>query len=221
MNRAVKLFAMAACTALVAVQATADAPPQFEPRRNAEAGYSAAALDAYDRGYVLLERATRFDHDAAEAMTDRARQEAMRGAAEAYQEALDAFEQAVRAEERMYEAHTYIGYANRKLGRYERALSAYARALEIKPDYARAIEYQGEAYLGLDRFEDAKFNYLRLYALDAEQAGKLLDAAARWLAHREQDPRGMSKEALAAAAAWLKARRPAQATARTDADTPW
>ncbi len=42
---------------------------------------------------------------------------------------------------------TYIGYSTRKLGHTEEAMGYYARALEVKPDYAVARAYLGEAFL--------------------------------------------------------------------------
>ena len=60
---------------------------------------------------------------------------------------------------------------------------AYATALRLKPDYAFAIEYQGEAHLARGDVERAKFNYLRLYALDPALASKLLDAIREWSKH--------------------------------------
>lgn len=100
-----------------------------------------------------------------------------------YETALRAFTEATSAEPSMYEAHSYAGYVQRKLGRYEGALRSYETALRLKPDYVYAIEYQGEAYLGLGDFTRARFNYLRLYALDQKLAAKLLDAMQTWLAH--------------------------------------
>jgi tetratricopeptide (TPR) repeat protein len=93
-----------------------------------------------------------------------------------YERAKAAFEEAVRAEPSMYEAHTYLGYVHRKLGRFDESLKAYEVALKLKPNYVFAIEYQGEAFLGLGDIKRARFNYLRLYALDRELAAQLLEA---------------------------------------------
>ena len=166
----------------IPLMAAGDAPPKriAKPAQSV-AQYSQASLDAYGEGYAFIERAARLELDAREARSnDQTTATSLSQAKLAYEDALAAFERAVRADPRMYEAHTYMGYANRKLGRYEAALSAYATALKLKPDYTRAIEYQGEAFLGLDRFADAKLNYYRLYALDREQAQKLLSAMHEW-----------------------------------------
>jgi tetratricopeptide (TPR) repeat protein len=200
----------------------ADAPPGYGPvQTESGTAYETAARDAYGMGYASIERATRLDHDAAAAPNERTRETAMRDAARAYEDALLAFEQAIELEPEMYEAHTYLGYANRKLGRYDRSLAAYETALRLKPDYARAIEYQGEAFLGLDRFESAKRNYLRLYALDTQQADKLLTAMRRWAEAREREARARPNQQIANASAWLATRPSTAASAQANESAPW
>ena len=53
------------------------------------------------------------------------------------------------------EAHNLSGHAWRKLGDYQRALTLYDEALALNPHHRGALEYLGEAYLELDRPEDA------------------------------------------------------------------
>ena len=50
------------------------------------------------------------------------------------------------------------------------------RALELAPDYGEAIEYRAEAYLGLDRIDDAKKAYMQLFNLDRALADELMEA---------------------------------------------
>lgn len=202
--------------------AAGDAPPKrIAKPTQAVAQYAQASLDAYGEGYAFIERATRLEHDAQQVGSgDQTTAVSLSQAKLAYEDALAAFERAVRADPRMYEAHTYIGYANRKLGRYEAALSAYATALQLKPDYARAIEYQGEALLSLNRFADAKLNYLRLYALDHEQAQKLLAAMHEWFSELSEGD-DMAAEALRAeAGSWL-ATQPKPNALAANPQTPW
>jgi tetratricopeptide (TPR) repeat protein len=162
----------------------ADGPGAYRPpaRSSAAPALSAAsAIDAYNSGYAAVQRA---DHAQAlaEAASDPAeKRKSERVARDAYKESQRYFEAAVHADASMHEAYTYLGYANRKLGRHSQALAAYEQALRINPDYPHAIEYQGQALLGLNRFEEARFNYLRLYALNKAQAGKLLRAMQSWV----------------------------------------
>ena len=156
---------------------------------DAESAYTQRARDAYAAGTWTIEELEQSTSDT---------NELQRG----YERALRAFKEAVTAEPDMYEAHAYIGYANRKLGRYEPALRAYDASLELKPDYVYAIEYQGEAYLGLNDFRRARFNYLRLYALDTTLAAKLLDAMRSWL----MTPAAAKSADFIAARDWIESR---------------
>jgi tetratricopeptide (TPR) repeat protein len=120
-------------------------------------------------------------------------------AQKAYRASLPNFATAVRLDRTMHEAYTYMGYANRKLGSYDEALRAYEQALKINADSPYAIEYQGEAFLGLNRIDEARFNFLRLYALDPQHATKLLQAMRAWMAANEaKPPAGIDMPALAA-----------------------
>ena len=140
-----------------------------------------SAIDAYNQGYAAVQRA---DHSQAlaEASSDgKEKAEAERAARDFYKESLGHFKEAIRFDGSMHEAYTYLGYANRKLGNHAKALEAYQQALRIFPDYPHAIEYQGQAFLGLNRLDEARFNYLRLYALNKGQAAKLLKAMRAWV----------------------------------------
>lgn len=168
-----------------------------------------SAIEAYNSGYAAIQKA---DHAQAlaEAAADAGeKKKSQRMAQQAYKESLRHFEAAVRLDASMHEAYTYLGYANRKLGRHSRALDAYERALRINPDYSHAIEYQGQALLGLNRIDAARFNYLRLYALDKSQAAKLLRAMQSWVLARADSEEAEVRDF----AAWV-----AQRTALTRGD---
>ena len=162
----------------------ADGPGAFRPapRPNLPPTLSEeSAIDAYNQGYAAIQRA---DHSQALAEASSAGKEkadAERATRDFYQDSLRHFKEAVRLDASMHEAYTYLGYANRKLGNHAKALQAYEQALRIFPDYPYAIEYQGEAFLGLNRLDQARFNYLRLYALNKGQAAKLLQAMRAWV----------------------------------------
>lgn len=139
------------------------------------------AIDAYNIGYAAIQRADHSQALAAASSNAIEKAEAERVARGFYKESLSHFEEATRLDPSMHEAYTYLGYANRKLGNHPKALAAYEKALHIFPEYPHAIEYQGEAFLGLNRVDDARFNYLRLYALNKGQAAKLLQAMREWV----------------------------------------
>jgi tetratricopeptide (TPR) repeat protein len=103
-------------------------------------------------------------------------------AKEAYAKARVKFAEATRADPKLAQAWNGLGYSNRKLGDYKTALAAYDKAIELRMGYPEATEYRGEAYLALNRTEDAKQAYLDLFAVNRQLAGKLLDSMKVWLA---------------------------------------
>jgi tetratricopeptide (TPR) repeat protein len=97
-----------------------------------------------------------------------------------YKLAIEDYRSAVEQNSRHHEGFGSLGYALRKIGLYNEALKAYDRGLKMKPNYAEALEYRAEAYLGLNRVDDAKSDYQRLVGLDKEQARTFLIAATEW-----------------------------------------
>ena len=169
-----------------------------------DAGQQAA--DAYNSGVRELSDAKKYDGAAAAATRDDKRVKALGRAQKAYRQALDQFQKAVNAKADMFQAWNYIGFTQRHLGDYESALTAYARALELNPTYEEAVEYRAEAYLGLNRIEDAKSAYMDLFGVARPLADELLQSMRRWMAERQNDPRGVSGDELAAFAQWVESR---------------
>lgn len=122
-----------------------------------------------------------------------------------YGKALDNFKQAASLDSSMPEAWNYVGYTSRKLGHYEDALAAYDKAIVLKPGYADALEYRGEAYLAMNRVSDAQQAYLDLYAGDRALAGKLLTAMKSWVASQRANPGGSAIN-LDAVDQWIQER---------------
>jgi tetratricopeptide (TPR) repeat protein len=218
MTRSVTTFAWALLWAIAtAAPARADGPGAYQPPTKTPALKPALsevqAIEAYNLGYAAIQRA---DHATAlaEAATDtNDKRQSQTEALDQYEQARRHFEEAVRLDVYLHEGFTYLGYANRKLGRHAQALDAYEHALKLNPNYSYAIEYQGQAYLGLNRIDEARFNYLRLYALNKGQAKKLLQAMQAWLdAHKDAAPAGVDMQSFAA---WV-----AQRTELTRNDPP-
>ena len=208
-------------TCATAAPAHADGPgsyhPAVKPAPLKPALSEVQAIEAYNLGYAAIQRA---DHASAlaEATSDATeKRQSQHTAKEQYEQARGHFEEAVRLDAYLHEGFTYLGYANRKLGRHSQALEAYERALKLNPNYSYAIEYQGQAYLGVNRIDEARFNYLRLYALNKGQAKKLLQAMQSWLdAHKDSAPAGIDVESFAA---WVAQRT--ELTRNDPAAAPW
>ena len=178
--------------------AYADGPVGYRPKEHGAAVSEQGAIDAYTAGYASILRAEHAENLAAASSNEAERKAALQAAQEAYRASLPHFTQATRLDSSMHEAYTYLGYANRKLGRYDESLKAYDQALKIEPNTPYAIEYQGEAFLALNRIDEAQFSFLRLYAIAPDHAANLLRAMHAWVeANKEKPPAGIDVSALA------------------------
>lgn len=202
-----RLKAMSACLLLIAVPAawangggsmTMSMPRVETPQQKAR--------DAYNDGVHEVKKADKAQAAAAEAADAGKKDKAAREAHDAYAGALAKFKQATDLDPTLYEAWNYVGYTSRKLGNYDDALPAYDKALTLKPGYADALEYRGEAYLGLNRIPDAQQAYLDLYAGNRALAGKLLTAMKGWVAAQRANPSANSTADLDQLDKWIQER---------------
>ena len=138
------------------------------------------ARDAYNDGVHDVKKADKAQAAAAEATDAGKKDKAAHEAHDQYAAALAKFKESTELDSTLHEAWNYVGYTSRKLGNYDEALAAYDKALSLKPGYPDALEYRGEAYLGLGRIDDAKQAYLDLYAGNRTLAAKLLTAIKGW-----------------------------------------
>lgn len=164
------------------------------------------AADAYNRGIEHRDKAWQLEKEATEATSPEKREKLEGKAQKQYEKAIRAFRTAIEADANMHQAHGSLGYALRKTGDYERSLEAYNRALELRPDYTEAVEYRAEAYLGLNRLQDAKDAYLQLFRDDRERADELMQAMQRWVEQRRIEPTEVSPAEVEEFAAWVKER---------------
>lgn len=94
-----------------------------------------------------------------------------------FRKALERSERAVALDERYHEAWNLVGYTARKTGDYDKAFKAYERCLSIKPDYAPAREYLGEAWLEKGDAKKARDQMVWLERLGATVELKTLKAS--------------------------------------------
>ena len=164
------------------------------------------ARDLYNDGVGYVKKADKADLEAAQATDARKKERAVRESHDRYASALGKFQQAVKLDAERYEAWNYVGYTSRKLGHYDDALSAYDRALSLKPGFPDAIEYRGEAYLAVNRLEDAKKAYLDLFAGNRALADKLLTAMKGWVATQHAAPAGDNAASIDELDKWIQER---------------
>jgi tetratricopeptide (TPR) repeat protein len=164
------------------------------------------AKTAYNSGVRSIKKAQEYESDAAKASNPQKSAKALDKAHEYYSKALEQFIDAASQQPKMYQAWNYIGFANRHLGRYDAALSAYAKALELNPAYPEAIEYRGEAYLGLNKIDEAKEAYMTLFRESRGLADELMTAMRRWTDARRTDTQGLAPEDVEAFSKWVDER---------------
>ncbi|MEE8585786.1 MAG: tetratricopeptide repeat protein [Acidobacteriota bacterium] len=158
-----------------------DRTPQLTPQQK--------AINYYNRGLKNRDKAWKHEEKARRASVEKKRQKEIEKAQKQFTRAVKEFRSAVKLVDNFHQAYGSLGYALRRTGQYEEALQAYDQSLAIHSGYVEAIEYRAEAYLGLNRLEDAKSAYLLLVRQDQKQAGKLLEAMKDWIGQRREDQR--------------------------------
>jgi tetratricopeptide (TPR) repeat protein len=175
------------------------------------------ARQLYNDGVGYVRKADKADAEAAQVSDAGKKDKAQRDAHDRYASAFEKFGQAVRLDPQRYEAWNYVGYTSRKLGNYDLALAAYDKALALKPGYPDALEYRGEAFLGVNRLDDAKQAYLDLFAGNRALAEKLLGAMKGWVVAQRAAPAADNTARADELDQWIQER--AQIAAQTAALT--
>ena len=164
------------------------------------------AAQSYNAGVAYIKKAGELEDKARSIQADKKRAKLEAKSRKAYEKAIRANIDAIQHYPETFEAHSNLGYAYRKIGAYEKGLAAYDKALDLEPRYTPAIEYRAEAYLALNRLEEARSAYLVLFRSDRPRALELGAAMSRWLEQRRADSGGLSPEVIEEFADWLSER---------------
>jgi tetratricopeptide (TPR) repeat protein len=161
------------------------------------------AIAAYNSGIEHKDKGIKIEANAAAASDAKERAKAAANAKKEYEKALKDFKSAASNNPDMYQAYNGMGFSYRKTGDYTKALEMYDKALQLKPGFPDAIEYRGEAYLGLDRIDDAKQAYLQVLASDRKQADTLMAAMKTWVQEHKATPGAVDPAAVTALETWI------------------
>jgi tetratricopeptide (TPR) repeat protein len=102
---------------------------------------------------------------------------------------IDKFQTATNLDPKYHEAWNMLGFCLRKTGDTTKALTAYWTCLQLKPDYAPAHEYLGEAYLEAGNLEKAQAELTWLKDKDATLAAELDKKVTQYMqAHPQTAP---------------------------------
>jgi tetratricopeptide (TPR) repeat protein len=212
MMRSIRFLAMLlACCGLLAGTALAaggsrSPMPETSTSAEPEKTPEQLAVEHYNRGLTYRDQAWKLEKKLEAATEEKQRTKLEKKIRNAYTRAAREFRDSIDNIPTMFQAHSSLGYALRKTGEFEDSLAAYDRALQLNPGYTEAIEYRAEAYLGLNRIEEAKQAYVTLFGNDRERADELMAAMKKWLEHRRHDGGGVDSRTIASFEAWVAER---------------
>lgn len=186
--------------------------PSMQPRDPHE-----QAVAYYNSGERQLEKATKANADL-KGNSDPAKMDGLKSRLnKSLENAAADFKRAINSEGTLYQAYSELGFCLRKLGRFDESLQAYDKALSIEPRWAPAIEYRGEAYLGLNRLDDAKAAYTTLFEGDRVRADILFEAMKQWVAEHRANTNGVDAAQIDTFAKWVDERNAIHAQTATTA----
>jgi len=166
----------------------------------------AAAKKAYTAGMKSLAKAKEQEGVAAAAPNEDKKNKALEKVNDAYGRALDQFTEALSNKGDMYEAWNNVGYIHLRLGAYAESVDDYNHTLALKSDLLEAIEHRAEAYMAIDRLDEAKSAYMDLFNHDVKLADQLMVAMQQWLTRHRADANGMRASDVDAFGKWLQER---------------
>jgi tetratricopeptide (TPR) repeat protein len=175
-----------------------------------------AAMKAYNAGLKSMAKAHEQEQLLAAATDPDKRGRAREKLEDAYQRAIEQFTEVLRNKE-MYDAWNQIGYIHLHLGAYRESVDDYNHALTLKPDLLDAIQNRGQAYLGIDRLDEAKAAYMDLFFHSRPLADQLMASMQAWLQSHQKSANGMRAGEIDAFGKWLQER---DGIAKTTASNP-
>lgn len=200
---ALTLAALAFCPFVPALEAAGSSSVPTTP--SVPKSPEQEAADFYNRGLKLRDKAWGLE-EKAQGTTGSQRAKLEKKIDKTWDAAIREFEAATRRDPSLHQAFSSLGYALRKRGSFTESLAAYDRALALAPGYAEAIEYRAEAYLGLNRVDEAKEAYLQLFRSDRARAAELMSAMRSWLDRRAADPAGVEPSVIEDFRRWVEER---------------
>jgi len=166
----------------------------------------AAAKKAFTAGMKSLNKAKDLEAVAASAPNADKKANALEKVGDLYSRALDQFTEALSNKGDMVDAWDNVGYIHLRLGAYAEAVDDYNHVLVLKPELLEAIEHRAEAYLAVDRLDDAKIAYMDLYNHEPKLADQLMQGMQKWLSDHRADAHGMRPADVDAFGKWLSER---------------
>ena len=166
----------------------------------------AAAKKAYNAGVKSLNKAREFEEAAAKATNPDKKAAALEKQGDAYGKALDQFTEALSNKGDMVDAWNNVGYIHLRLGAYGEAIDDYNHTLALTPDLLEATLHRAEAYVAVDRLDEAQAAYMNLYNHARPLADQLMVSMQKWLESHRAAANGMRPAAIEAFGKWVQER---------------
>ena len=166
----------------------------------------AAASKAYKSAVKSLNKAREHEEAMAKATNPDKKADELDKTGDAYGKALDYFTLAIMSKGDMVEAWNGAGYVHLRLGAYNESIDDYNHTLALKPELYEAIEHRAEAYLAVDRLEDAKAAYMNLFNHARPLADQLMVAMQKWLESHRVAANGMRAADIDSFDKWMQER---------------
>jgi tetratricopeptide (TPR) repeat protein len=166
----------------------------------------AAAKKAFTAGVKSLNRAREFEEVAAKATNPDKKAGALEKVGDAYNRALDQFTEALSNKGDMVDAWNDAGYVHLRLGAYRESIDDYNHTLALKPDLLEAVEHRGEAYMAVDRLDEAKAAYMNLFNHARPLADQLMMSMQKWLGSHRAAANGVRPADIDSFDKWLQER---------------
>jgi tetratricopeptide (TPR) repeat protein len=185
--------------------AGAHGPDNLLPNSPVEEKPDKAAAKAYAAGIKTMAKVHELEATLANEKDADKRGRARGKLDDLYDRAMAQFTQVLRNQENS-DAWNQICYIHLQLGAYREAMDDCNHALKIKPDLEQAVQDRGEAYLGIDRLEDAKASYMDLFYHSRLLADQLLVSMHDWVKSHRVAANGVRASDIDAFDKWLQER---------------
>ena len=182
------------------------APQEEIPSTPLEVKPEKAAAKAYAAGQKTMVKAHELEEVVAKSTDPDKKVKAREKLDDAYGKALDQFTEVLRNKNDMYDAWNQVGYVHLRLGAFGESVDDYDHALKLKPDLYEAIQHRGEAYLGIDRLDDAKAAYMDLYFHARPLADEMMTSMQAWLQSHRAAGNGIRASDIDAFEKWIQDR---------------
>jgi len=165
-----------------------------------------AADKAFKAGVKSLNKAREYQEAADKATNPDKKSDALYKVSDAYGKALDQFTEALSNKGDMFDAWNNVGYIHLRLGAFNESIDDYNHTLALKPDLLEAIEHRAEAYMAVDRLDEAKAAYMDLFNHARPLADQLMVSMQTWLESHRVAANGMRASDIDSFGKWLQER---------------